>query len=543
MLITILLMITACTKNFDLKSFKSKELISNTLLELLNKDNLDEEIRKKLYEEIKKVENLNQLYDKEDRDIFMIILSSKTTNNNKIDLFFNMLRKIALKEASIRGSILFSFKEKLECKKLSLEELVKILDDIFKIFKLIDLERKDINKQTLIFYALSSGIEEIIDFLIDKVSLEELDKDRVNCLLYCIAARQNVFEYLIKKEHIKRFKLNYLKGMQLRTSPLALAADVGRIEIVKKLLKEGANADSTDEQKNKAIILAAYRGNLKIVDLLIAARAKYLTGDEIRNRKAKDETVKIASQLAQLAIDGAVRQAAGAKFGPNIVGIIDSFRPKHDIDRTKCYKIINKRFKKGKWLNYLNGKNISIKELKKFSHLIKKIKDFIEKDAIKVAGSRSTKEEKNTQSYKGIMHNLKHKVKEISNIDKENLELFRKINEDIKELDDKHEEFNGIIKRIEKNYEAEFISKIEEFKKRHGGNVNNLIKNKAKAILNNLNPRAHHKLKEEDEFIEIPEVQNFITDVQEFLELKKSFEKESKEIEKKISIFLSPLNI
>ena len=198
-----------------------------------------------------------------------------------------------------------------------------------------------------------------------KGGLEVRYDDGLNPLTYCIAKRDKVFNYLLEKNYIgeKFLKLKYDPVKERMPSPLAVAAALGKDKIVIELLRLGVDPDSTDEEMNKAILVAMDSSQKEVVEILIAAGAKFLKGKEINLRKSKKIGQKTVGTLAQTAVDLSLRLGAASPVSPSISALVSGFGVKHNLPHTELYELINEIFKEGRWINYLNEERVGYKEI------------------------------------------------------------------------------------------------------------------------------------------------------------------------------------
>ncbi|PON73436.1 N-terminal acetyltransferase A, auxiliary subunit [Trema orientale] len=131
----------------------------------------------------------------------------------------------------------------------------------------------DVNSQsdagTPLIWAAGHGQEEALKALLEHHANPNAETDDdITPLLSAVAAGSlPCLELLIQAGA----KVNVSAG---GASPLHIAADHGSVEIIKCLLKAGADPDVTDEDGTKPILVAAARGNREAVEILFPLTSK-----------------------------------------------------------------------------------------------------------------------------------------------------------------------------------------------------------------------------------------------------------------------------
>jgi len=146
------------------------------------------------------------------------------------------------------------------------------------------IDKKDENEDDPIWLAFLRGIEEIIQLLMPKCSLEFEDcKGHSPLLLACERGLSNVVRMIIgtseKSKKRKRSESNeqikqVVNSMnKYKTSALMIACDYGHSEIVRLLIENGANVNHENIKLETALYFAATNGHLEIVKMLVNAGA------------------------------------------------------------------------------------------------------------------------------------------------------------------------------------------------------------------------------------------------------------------------------
>lgn len=412
-LLTLLFLTTSCLKinNLNLRNVQ-KDLIEKKLLNLFEKGENLEDLFKKLKEEA--LENrLSEIYTDKQLNLLMLTLKSPFDKKEREQIFGNILLYICLQDDILKlenfnkviGELFLStlpsiasnpFKKAVYFMEIGDSDKNKLIDKIFnKEFKinlskikenlnLFDIEKlkKFLNKfdagnETLIFYSFYLGQKSFIDFLIDLVDLEISNKNGETPLAYTICNRPEVVKYLCEKKYIDKFKKSYNEvGLnRKRNDPLVYAILSKNAELVNLLLSEGFDPNSIDENKNKAILLAAYINCDEIVNILLARGAKYLNKEKIVLRKGKKAATKAGASALQLASDIAFR-ASGAPLSINTTSFNSFLRNSHTLNRTQAYTKIFKIFLKGEWVNL---ESYSTETIVKFKDLLSGLKYYVYK--------------------------------------------------------------------------------------------------------------------------------------------------------------------
>eukprot|EP01102_Stenamoeba_stenopodia_P012976 TRINITY_DN4146_c0_g1_i1.p1 TRINITY_DN4146_c0_g1~~TRINITY_DN4146_c0_g1_i1.p1 ORF type:complete len:125 (+),score=33.06 TRINITY_DN4146_c0_g1_i1:203-577(+) len=97
-------------------------------------------------------------------------------------------------------------------------------------------------------------------------------------------------------------------------SPLIIEAEEGRIDAVRALLKEGANANSADENGMTPLMWAARNGNIDVVELLLEAGADYQLKNDL-NQTA----LLIADQTGNAAVSDVIKHHIANSVGQLII--------------------------------------------------------------------------------------------------------------------------------------------------------------------------------------------------------------------------------
>jgi len=145
-------------------------------------------------------------------------------------------------------------------------------------------------------------------------------------------------------------------------SALHYAAEKGKDEIVKLLLKNGANFDLRSKYKNSALILATINSQAKVVDSLLKAGADVnLTndfGESALNLAAWEGRVEIVDSLLNAGADVSNMPSDGFCIGRTAIEIVAQKTS------TKQKNIFTKLYEMGSTLNlnFSNDKNIFIPE-------------------------------------------------------------------------------------------------------------------------------------------------------------------------------------
>lgn len=372
-----------CTKiKFNLYN-KQKGILEDLKLKIKDNNKLD--LIRYFFQKDKR--ELFKIHDEENRNIFMVILSSpEFSSQDKEIIFLYLIERFMFysyeqkfNERVFREEILYeinkqdfyrnisgkyiriinSLKNNNNNNNVNNLELLYSIDNIEECFK-----HRDLNGRNLIFYALEISSEILINFLIKAgIDIEVIDGKGITPLAFCIAQRSMLLSYLMNGNDEYKFSINY-PNTKRASSPLAIAASLGNETALSLLLKHGADPDSGDDNNNKAIVLAAHYGHEKIVKILLAAGAKHLTGEKIKKRKLKKIAQKVGGPIAQLGIDGLLL-GAGSPVSPSISGFIGMLGNKHTIQHTECYEIVNEIFKEGSWFfeyknNYLTDKALDL---------------------------------------------------------------------------------------------------------------------------------------------------------------------------------------
>lgn len=380
-----LIVFFSCTK-LNLKNLKSssKHPISYSL-SLAIKEGDDEKIMEQLEQsknDLANLDNVNLADLREENKNFLMFLlqnygksySHKGNNNNN---------------NNNQGE-----KDLIKCKKEIFEKCLKYFKD-----NLVENEFEELMKdsdkdgKTILFYAIDTGIGEIVTSLIDiqHVDLEHLNKDKLSPLNYCILNEKSIFNYLCSKKIQGNAKKSYLKKFEMSknpnikgASPLLVACLSNKPDIVKKLLEQGAEVNIENDHDTKAIWLAAINGNKKVVETLLAKGAKHLSRKDIILNKTQTLLGTFMKAFLQKSLDVGIATAniaakahgveSGIPFGIDIKAFDNT---SSDIDKHEAYKEVRRIYKDGRWISSLEKKDFNVyiilEVIQTFSNIFNKI--------------------------------------------------------------------------------------------------------------------------------------------------------------------------
>lgn len=129
-------------------------------------------------------------------------------------------------------------------------------------------------QMTPIMAAALAGQGKVWLILAKRLDLNRVDQYQRSILhLACIGGNANIVRGVIVRERKKTHRLNLEKKAYHGITPLITAAGNGHLNIVKLLLKRGAQISNTDTRKNTALDWASIRGHLNIVEYLIQMKS------------------------------------------------------------------------------------------------------------------------------------------------------------------------------------------------------------------------------------------------------------------------------
>ena len=470
--ILFLVLLLNCNKlNFNGLESNYKHPIDNRLINAIKKAD-DKEINN-LLENVEKFENIRRTELRhENKNFLMVLLQYYGTN-------YELKNNEAPKNIS---------KSKLEIFKKYLPDFKNIINDT------------DSNSKTIIFYAIDTGIGEIVTTLIDTdgIELEHLNKDRISPINYCILNDTSIFNYLNNKKLNANSSLNYLSKFKMSkrkkvkgVPPLLAACMANKPDIVKKLLEHGVEVDIENEHDTKAIWLAAINGYEEVVEELLLKGAKHLSRKGIALDKVQTVMGVAVKAFLQKSLDVGIAGASaiakahgvdpGIPFGIDLKAFDSSYS---DIDKREAYKEVRRIYKRGNWITKIKKEDININLLLGYIELLsdtiyKINKKYLEvKDIYKInrnnplivkkiyAIDKLSQEELNkdlagVQDYIKKLHGLIVEIKGINIRDDEEIEIsltnFQKL------LSDFLESYNRDKELPEQPYLYHNLSKDKEF--------------------------------------------------------------------------------
>lgn len=341
--------------------------------------------------------------------------------------------------------------------KAKLEVFKKYLPD----FKAI-INDSDSNSRTVIFYAIDTGIGEIVTTLIDTegVELEHLNKDRLSPLNYCILNDSSMFNYLYNKKvskdasvrYISKFKMSKRKKVK-GVPPLLAACMANKPDIVEKLLELDVEVDMENEHDTKAIWLAAINGYEGVVEKLLVKGAKHLSRKGIILDKVQTVMGVAIKAFLQKSLDVGIASAnaiakahgvePGIPFGIDLKAFDSSYS---DIDKREAYKEVRRIYKKGNWLSEIKKEDMNINLILGYVEFLSDVVSKINKKYLEVK-----------EIYK-INKNIPLIVKKIYAIDKMSQEEFDKdltsVQDYVRKLHNLIVEINGVNIRDDQDLET-----------------------------------------------------------------------------------------
>lgn len=266
----------------------------------------------------------------------------------------------------------------------SSQEEFDIVDEKKKIFKKYLREFHDLindsdeNGRTILFYAIDTGIGELVKEILDisGVNTEYLDIKDISPLNYCIINKADIFDYLNKTTipntsltYLTKF--NFIRNKKLAgTSPLIVACCSKKGHIAKALLENGTNVDIENDKDTKAIWLAAHYGEEEIAEELLARGAKHLSNRGIILHKVGNVLGPIMKALLQKSIDASLMAAGkvpgldipGIPVGLDVNSIFNRFQSNPELNKIACYKEVRRIYKKGNWITKIEhiDENVAI---------------------------------------------------------------------------------------------------------------------------------------------------------------------------------------